>query len=149
MNCDVFYDFQTMMAYMSKLRKMSSRFFAELLKSFDITNRHAAYIMILSESDGMTMKQLSDNLCVDPANTTRVVAALKEKGLVDDDCKKPGGRKFNVFLTGEGRKLATQLKVSFINSHTNMLSALTEEEKRLFFELCAKIVKSNLDCCEN
>ena len=69
MNCDVFYDFQTMMAYMSKLRKMSSRFFAELLKSFDITNRHAAYIMILSESDGMTMKQLSDNLCVDPART--------------------------------------------------------------------------------
>ena len=147
MDCDKFSDFQTMTVYMSKLRKMSSNFFTEVLKSFDITHRHAAYITLLSKSGGMTMKQLSDSLCVDPANTTRVIAALKEKGLVDDDCKKPGGRKFNVFLTDEGKRIAAQLKESLINSQEYMLSALTDEERRQFFTLCAKIIKSSVKDC--
>ena len=44
--------------------------------------------MALSEWDGMTMKALSDTLCVDLANTTRVISALTEMGFVSNDSKK-------------------------------------------------------------
>ena len=148
MDRGVFNDFQTMAVYLSKLRKATCKFHSELLKPFGITHRYAAYIMILSDSEGMTMKQLSEELCVDPANTTRVIATLKEKGLVCDDCKKLGGRKFKVFLTDSGKNLAERLKEDFINSNDNMFAVLTAEEREQFFKLCSKIIEASLKLCD-
>ena len=54
-----FSQFQELTVHLSKLRKMSAKSQSELLKPYDISNRHATYIIALSEDNGMTMKELS------------------------------------------------------------------------------------------
>ena len=139
-------DLQTMIIYLSKLKKSSLKVQAKLLKPYNLSSRHAGYIMALSEGKGMTMKALSDTLCVDPANTTRVIAALTEKGYVANDCPKEGCRKFNVFLTPEGRQIADSIRKDVANCGAEFMNALTDEEKKQFVILLYKMAK---DCDEN
>lgn len=138
-----FSQFQELTVHLSKLRKMSAKSQSELLKPYDISNRHATYIIALSEDNGMTMKELSDALCVDPANTTRVIATLTEKGYVVNDCKKSGCRKFKVFLTEKGNELASQIKEGIKNNNQKIFSVLTDEEREMFWQLLLKVVKAN------
>ena len=107
-NCKV--DLQSIIICLSKIKKNSIKAQEKLLKPYNLSSRYIGYIMALSEGDGMTMKELSDTLGVDPANTTRVISTLTEMGYVDNDCRKEGSRKFNVFLTQEGKDIADKMK---------------------------------------
>lgn len=138
-------DLQSLTVYLSKLKKMTVKMQAELLKPYDISNRHATYIVALYNGDGMTMKELSDSLCVDPANTTRVIATLTEKGYVQNDCKKKGCRKFKVFLTDKGKELADHIRENIACGKALLTSALTEEESRQFMTLLVKLAKGCAD----
>ena len=110
-----------------------------MLKPFNLTSRHAGYIMALSNGNGMTMKALSETLCVDPANTTRVIAFLDEMGYVTNDCKKEGCRKFNVFLTEKGKQVAQEMKKSVACHSLEIMDPLSDDEKRTFVTLLFKM----------
>ena len=136
-NCNV--DLQSVITGLSKLKKRALKSQTKMLKPFGLTSRHAGYIMALSEGKGMTMKALSETLCVDPANTTRVVAYLDEMGYVTNDCKKEGCRKFNVFLTEKGMQVAQEMKKSVACHSMEIMSPLNSEEKITFVTLLFKM----------
>ena len=135
----VFDDLQTIIVNLSKIKKMTAKAQAEILKPYGISSGHAAYVMALY-GGGMTMKELSEMLCVGPANTTRVISTLMKKGYVASDCPKKGGRKFNVFLTETGRLLAEKIREQ-LTDDSALLHMLTPEEKNLFFTLLEKIAE--------
>lgn len=132
-----FGDLQALIVNLSKIKKANAKRQAEILKPYDISSGHAAYVMALY-GGGMTMKELSDMLCVDPANTTRVIATLTQKGYVASDCPKKGCRKFKVFLTDSGRSLAEAVRARLIDDSA-VMCMLTPEEKQTFFALIDKI----------
>jgi len=142
-NCNV--DLQSVITGLSKLKKKALKKQTEMLKPFGLTSRHAGYIMALSDGRGMTMKALSETLCVDPANTTRVIAYLDEMGYVANDCQKDGCRKFNVFLTDKGKEIAAQMKKSVECNSVEIMDPLTEDEKRTFVYLLFKMAMDNDD----
>ncbi len=136
-NCKV--DLQSIIICLSKIKKNSIKAQEKLLKPYNLSSRYIGYIMALSEGDGMTMKELSDALGVDPANTTRVISALSEMGYVDNDCKKEGSRKFNVFLTQKGQEIATKMKKDIVNYGLEVMDPLADEEKITFIKLLFKL----------
>ena len=138
-NCKI--DLQSLIICLSKLKKTSIKAQAKMLKPYNLSTRHAGYIMALSEGSGMTMKALSDTLCVDPANTTRVIAALTEMGYVANDCRKEGCRKFNVFLTDKGKSIAEKMKKDVVVSSVEIMDPLTDEEKKTFVYLLFKMAQ--------
>ena len=142
-NCKV--DLQSIIICLSKLKKNSLKTQAKLLKPYNLGTRHAGYIMALSEGDGMTMKELSDTLCVDPANTTRVISTLTEMGYVSNDCPKEGSRKFKVFLTEEGKQVAEKMKTDIVNCSIEIMDPLTDDEKKTFVTLLFKMVDVSND----
>lgn len=136
-NCKV--DLQSIIICLSKIKKNSIKAQEKLLKPYNLSSRYIGYIMALSEGDGMTMKELSDTLGVDPANTTRVISTLTEIGYVDNDCRKEGSRKFNVFLTQEGKDIADKMKKDVVNYGLEVMDPLTNEEKITFIQLLFKL----------
>ena len=142
-NCRI--DLQSIIICLSKLKKNSLKTQAKLLKPYNLGTRHAGYIMALSDGNGMTMKELSDALCVDPANTTRVISSLTEMGLVDNDCQKEGSRKFNVFLTEKGKQMSEQMKKDIVNCSIEIMDPLTDEEKKTFVTLLFKMADGSND----
>ena len=136
-------DLQSIITGLSKLKKKALKLQTEMLKPFGLTSRHAGYIIALSDGRGMTMKALSETLCVDPANTTRVIAYLDEMGYVANDCQKDGCRKFNVFLTDKGKHVADEMKKSLECNSLEIMDPLTSEEKLTFVKLLFKMAMDN------
>ena len=140
-NCKI--DLQSIIICLSKIKKKLVKSQAKMLKPYGLSSRHAGYIMALSEGDGMTMKALSDTLSVDPANTTRVISVLTEKGYVSNDSKKNGSRKYNVFLTEMGRQAAEKMKKDIVACSVEVMSPLSDEEKKVFATLLFKMASGN------
>ena len=140
-NCQI--DLQSIIICLSKLKKNSLKTQAKMLKPYNLGTRHAGYIMALSKGNSMTMKELSDVLCVDPANTTRVIGSLTKMGLVDNDCQKEGCRKYNVFLTEKGKQVAEQMKKDIVNCSVEIMDPLTDDEKKTFVTLLFKMAGSS------
>jgi DNA-binding MarR family transcriptional regulator len=81
----------------------------ELKKLFGISSIHIKYILIL-DTGKWTLKELSECLFFNKANTTRIISSLRSMGYVTDDRTSTNSRKYNVFLTPQGRELLEYLK---------------------------------------
>ena len=123
-----------------RLNKQMQKIFGEELKSCDLSSAHALYMMVLYENDGITMKELTENVGMDKANTTRVVRALKSKGYIYTDPEVEGTRKYKVYLTEEGKKAAEIVKASITKMLDKIFSILTETEREQYIAILKKII---------
>ena len=84
------------------------------------------------------MKELTEQTGTDKSNTTRIISELREKGIVADDRKSKNSKKYNVFLTDEGRKLVIKSKHEFESSIDSLFSNLSQEELDILIEIMRK-----------
>jgi len=94
--------------YFDRISAIIKKSMTEAVTSYGLTNAHASYLIALHLQDGQTLLELSRFLDLDPANTNRVIKVLREKGLIYDDRVSEKSKKFHVFLTDEGRKIAEE-----------------------------------------
>jgi DNA-binding MarR family transcriptional regulator len=123
-----------------KLNKQMQKIFGEELKPCDLSSAHALYLIVLFENDGLTLKELTENVGMDKANTTRVVTDLKAKGYIYTDCTKEGGRKYKVFLTENGKKAAEIVRSVITKMLDNIFSILTDAERAQYIAILKKII---------
>jgi DNA-binding MarR family transcriptional regulator len=123
-----------------KLNRQMQKIFAEELKPCDLSSAHALYLIVLFENEGLTLKELTENVGVDKANTTRVVTDLKAKGFIYTDRKEDGSRKYKVFLTEEGKKAAEIVRLAIKKMLDNMFSILSDAERAQYITILKKII---------
>jgi DNA-binding MarR family transcriptional regulator len=123
-----------------KLNKQMQKIFGEELKACDLSSAHALYMIVLFENDGITLKELTENVGMDKANTTRVVRDLKLKGYIYTDRAIEGGRKYKVFLTEDGKRAAEIVRSSIKKMLDNIFSILTETEREQYITILKKII---------
>jgi Transcriptional regulators len=123
-----------------KLNKQMQKRFCEELKPCDLTSAHAMYLIVLFENEGMTLKEVTENVGMDKANTTRVISDLKEKGYIYTDRTREGGRKFKVFLTDEGKIAAEIVRSAITKMLDNIFSILTDAERAQYIAILKKII---------
>ena len=78
------------------------------VSEYGLTSAHAVYLIALDLQGAMSQKDLSKFLDMDPANTNRVIKALREKGMIYDDRVNQDSRNYKIYLTEIGKKLATK-----------------------------------------
>lgn len=79
--------------------------YRDVLEPLGLTHPQYLVMLALWESDGMTLRALSDRLRLEPATVSPLVRRLESAGLVRRDRKPGDDRAFALTLTDEGRAL--------------------------------------------
>ena len=96
-------------AFFDRMSLVMRKNMTEIVSSYGLTSAHAVYLIALHIKDGQTLVSLSRFLDLDTANTNRVIKVLREKELVYDDRKSDSSKKYKIYLTEEGHRLATEV----------------------------------------
>lgn len=108
----------------------------ELKRLFGISSIHIRYIMIL-DTEKWTLKELSECLFFNKANTTRIISSLRSMGYVTDDRTSANSRKYNVFLTPRGRELLEYLKKQIDSDIDTFFEGIPDED----IEKCLQVIE--------
>ena len=108
------------------------------LNRYNLSKLHLGYMEMLLQGP-TTLKALSQDLCVDKANTTRAINSLRDFGYVDDDRESDCSRKYNVFLTPEGMEIALELRSMLSKVFDVYMSGITREELLSLTSMLKKI----------
>lgn len=93
-------------AFFDRMSMQMRKNMTAIVEPYGLTHSHVVYLIALHLQDGQTMVNLSRFLDLDTANTNRVIKVLREKGFVYDDRTDSSQKKFRIYLTEEGKKLA-------------------------------------------
>lgn len=94
---------------MAAANKKLGSFVNKRLEGERINKIHTMYIMALNTKGSLSMKELSEFLCFDKSNTTRIMAELEGKGLVVVVEGENNGKNRKYSLTDNGTRLAHKI----------------------------------------
>lgn len=95
--------------HISQIYRLSRRFFAKKLESYDFDVGQFPFLFLLFEKEGVTQEYLSADLGMDKGTTARSLALLEEKGLIFRKSDKSDRRINHVFLTSKARGMEDEL----------------------------------------
>lgn len=113
-------------------------------KPYDITVEQWRVLNRLWEKDGLTQKELAEQIFKDQPNTTRILDKLQNKGIIRREASPDDRRAFIINLTDEGRMLREQLLPVARRMGEDVFTGISEEEQQLLKVLLNKIC-ANID----
>lgn len=119
----------------------------DILGEYGLSSLCLGYALVLMRGKA-TMRELSDRLNVDRANTTRAILDMREHGIVFDDRDTEKSRKYNVYLTERGKVLAGRLQECVSEICDAYFVGVSDGELRSMIGTMGKICK-NVDLDEN
>lgn len=96
-------------------------------------------LILLKETGGMTQKELTERLGVQPGSVSEVIGKLEASGLVTRTQSEKDRRTMDICLTEEGDVWAKDAHVRRENRHREMFSVLSAEEKDTLLQLLEKV----------
>lgn len=113
-------------------------------KPYDITVEQWRVLNRLWEKDGLTQKELAEQIFKDQPNTTRILDKLQNKGIIRREASPDDRRAFIINLTDEGRMLRAQLLPVARRMGEDVFTGISEGEQQLLKVLLNKIC-ANID----
>ncbi len=108
---------------------------------FGITTIHVMYILALNNGKH-TLKELSNSLFFDKANTTRAISSLKKMGYVDDDRIKKNSKKYNIFLTEKGLEVARYINDDINTTIDQAFDGISDDNIRRYISTLEKVCRN-------
>jgi DNA-binding MarR family transcriptional regulator len=125
---------------LNKLRKRLDQTSLSSLKEYDLSKLHLLYLMVLFEKEeGMTLKELSEYLGFDKANTSRAISQLIEKGFVQKLSQGDLALKYKIDLTPKGRDVAMIIWGQMDEANIEIVSLFTPEELQSLAQIAGKL----------
>lgn len=115
----------------------------EIYQRYGISHIHFKYILTLDTGEH-TLKQLSECLYFDKANTTRAIKFLEDKGYVYDDRESKTSRKYNIYLTEEGKEIAKYLREDLNKTFNILFDGISNEEMMAYINVVDRMCQ-NID----
>lgn len=110
-------------------------------RSLDLQSEtDAATLVLLLQSDGLSIGALADLLVLSHSSTVRVADRLEKRLLVRRSRQSEDARGVELSLTNRGRSLATTALTARAFTLRSLLSALTTTELQLFGDLLTKVL---------
>ena len=117
-----------------EIRQFMDRKVTPYLFKIGLTPSNGPFIAEINDNEGISQSELSYNLNVDKALTTRTVRHLIEKGFVEDRSKE--SHRYSLYLTEKGKDAAKIVKEAIDSAWESIYDHLTEDEvtelKRIF-----------------
>lgn len=127
---------------LSSLRKRLQKDINDSLKPLKITSVHGHYLSALeSTQEDLNLTELSAVLDVDKANTTRVIAELEDRGLVEKKRQAAHDRRYIVTLTEQGQELAERAARIIEETEENYLSVIDHKDRSAFYEVLEQMIE--------
>ena len=103
----------------------------------DITPEQYGILHVLREEAGLSQKEIGNILFKDKPNVSRMLDALERKGLI---FRQPTDRrKFAIFLTEEGKKLAEEIRPIGLQLEEKVITGLLAREIEVLESMLNKI----------
>lgn len=124
------------------LAKVSTAFRNSLERHVGLIGLHGGQVFVLLElwkTDGLRQIDLAGRLDVAAPTVNKTVKGLVELGLVEIARLADDARSTRVFLTERGRTIRTEIEAQWLELEEDCLSALTETERLVLFDLLGKL----------
>lgn len=96
-------------------------------------------LIILYETGGMTQRELTERLGIQPGSVSEVIGKLQNAGLIQRSLSRTDHRTTDIQLTETGWIQAKEAARQRRLRHQEMFSCLTEEEKNTLLEISEKL----------
>ena len=96
-------------------------------------------LILLRETAGMTQKELTAHLGVQPGSTSEVLNKLEQAGLILRSPSETDRRTTDIRLTPDGEVLAKEASTKRTERHEQMFAVLSDEEKDTLIALLEKV----------
>jgi DNA-binding MarR family transcriptional regulator len=114
--------------WISVLHRQFQIYLNRELKDYDINSSEYIFLVNLYEKDGVSQEQLSTNLFINKAATTRAISRLEKLGYVKRIRDPYDNRAYLVTLTAKGLKMRDFIRTKLDNWTEIVSSSLTIEE---------------------
>lgn len=96
-------------------------------------------LIILAETKGMTQKELTNRLGVQPGSVSEVISKLEASGLILRTPSNTDRRTTDIRLTEAGEVLAREAYIRRKERHRRMFDVLSDQEKDTLLQLLEKV----------
>lgn len=96
-------------------------------------------LILLRETKGMTQKELTARLGVQPGSASEVLNKLEQAGLISRTPSETDHRTTDIRLTPDGEALAKEAGAKRAKRHEQMFAVLSEEEKDALIALLERV----------
>ncbi|MFD1416098.1 MarR family winged helix-turn-helix transcriptional regulator [Oceanobacillus jeddahense] len=86
----------------SRLNRLITKMAEDTFSKIGLSPNAAFFMMILSEKDGVTQKEMGESLHLQPSTVTRLIEGLIKKMVIEKEMK---GRSAHLHLTDKGQKM--------------------------------------------
>lgn len=111
----------------------------------ELTVEQGIVLIHLFKSEGMTQQDATDLLECDKTNTTRLIDALEEKGLVRRVSDQTDRRRKRLFLTDRGSRMYDKISQVALTTQKQALSGINVEKIAICREVLLKIQANLLE----
>lgn len=118
----------SMNRYISVIHRKFQNFLNKELEACNINSSEFMYLTALDNHGEMTLTEISDVLCMDNAQTTRIIQKLRDRGLVNKVRNKEDRREFKVELTENGKNTIPVIKSALMRWNNLITKGMSKEE---------------------
>jgi len=109
---------------------------------FNMMNGKGRLLSVLRQKDGLTQRELCEELDIRPSSVGELVRKLEASGLVMRQNNADDRRVMNVYLSESGREFVDKTSVVQTEMRANLFKDISEEEKEVFAQVLQKMIIS-------
>jgi DNA-binding MarR family transcriptional regulator len=109
---------------------------------FNMMDGKGRLLSVLQQKDGLTQRELGEELDIRPSSVGELVRKLEANGLVIRQNNKDDRRVMNVYLTEIGRELIENNASLQTEIQANLFQDISEDEKEVFARVLEKMIVS-------
>lgn len=102
------------------------------------------YILVESVNHPIYQKDVEKEFGLRPSTATGVLNELEQKGMIRREADPGDGRRKKVVFTRQAQAINQKLKSQILESEELLLKGISEEERRIFMDISARMLE-NLD----
>ncbi|MFN6554491.1 MarR family winged helix-turn-helix transcriptional regulator [Mycolicibacterium septicum] len=113
----------------------------ESVKEHGVTTAQIGVLRQLTNQPGLSGAELARRLLITPQGVQLALTALEKRGLVERKQDPQHGRILQVFLTDEGRAVASAVVADAVAAHERVFGVLSEEEQEQLKALLRRVIE--------
>ena len=140
MSSNVYFDPEDTVGFLIwDANRVMNREFSDRITRHGVTLGLWPFLRALWERDGLTQRELSEQVRMKGPITVAAVNKLEERGLVNREENRNDARKINVFLTPDERKVYRKVIPEVEAVNRQCLDALSEQEQAEFKSMIRRV----------
>ncbi|WP_400209440.1 MarR family winged helix-turn-helix transcriptional regulator [Candidatus Methanarcanum hacksteinii] len=115
-------------------------------ESMGLKRTHGQFLKTIYDNEGLSLKELSNEMYVDKSLTTRVIKSLIDNGFVINMNNE--SREYRLYLTDKGNDAVSKIEKIVNDAWDELLSELTDDEMETLTRIHIKInekLKSDIE----